>query len=596
MPAIDTPNSTPPGWALLPEVTRLLLAVVLPLLALAALILWWGTTTARMGTPVRLDTAAESSGHEIDNFLRSHQAILQVLAERRSATGDIDDRAAWSADLSRIHDRYPAFATLLVGGPDGRLLLTEPVLPGPAAGRSIVDRDYFREPRRSGMAYVSNVFGGGAMDRPALVAISAPLYRDGRFAGVVVGVIGIDALSSRAMTLRERGYELLLLDRSHAVVQASEGLPYRPLDVLGDDGRDHSLLVLPQVRGHERMQRLPDVLRDGSDAYALAVPLQVGWQLVLLRPERLISAEPMRGAALLLGLLALVLLGILAVVGIKMRKLGRSVHGLLERMQLFALDRTPTQIPVDTLPRELAPVAEAMNELAARARLAYDDISSGLHEQSRLREELQAMAQRLLTAQEDERRTLSRELHDDIGQAITAIKLGATALLDDDPARREIIDEIVAVADQTVVKLRNLSLLLRPPQLDSLGLEAALRGQVALLARNARTRITLQVSPLPQRPPPALELAAFRIAQEALTNAMRHANASEIDVSIEVDEQALRLHVNDDGNGFDPDQVRGLGLLTMRERVQQLGGTLVIDTSPGAGTRICASLPMPAAE
>src|SRR5690606_4174484 len=107
---------------------------------------------------------------------------------------------------------------------------------------------------------------------------------------------------------------------------------------------------------------------------------------------------------------------------------------------------------------------------------------------------------------EDERRTLSRELHDDIGQSITAIKLAATSLTDEslggDPeARREILDEVIAIADQTVHKLRDLSLLLRPPQLDSLGLEPALRGQIALLSRNSRVRIELDVAPgFPARP------------------------------------------------------------------------------------------------
>ena len=597
MPSTDTSNTTRPGWALLPEFTRLLLlAVVLPVLALAALILWRGATTARAQTAASLATAAESNAREIDTFLQVHLAVLQVLAERRGATGDLDDLAAWTADLQRIHQHYPAFATLLVTDRDGGLLLSQPAIAGAPRRRSVADRDYFREPMRSGRAHVSDAFRGRALGSDPLVAVSVPLYADGHFAGVVEGSIRIDSLVLRNSWLRTRGFELLLLDRNHAVVQASDGLPYHPLDVLGDAGRDRSLRALPRADARPRMQRLPGVLRDGGDAYALAMPLKVGWNLWLLQPERTVEAELWRNVLIMLGLLALVLVGMLAIVWMKMRRLGGSVHDLLERMQHFALDRAPTPIVPEGLPREMAPLAEAMNQLAARVRAAYDDVSTGLHEQSRLREELQSVAQRLLTVQEDERRTLSRELHDDIGQAITAIKLGATALLDDDPARREIVNEIVAVADQTVVKLRNLSLLLRPPQLDSLGLEAALRGQIAVLTRNARTQIRLQVSPLPQRPPLALELAAFRIAQEALTNAMRHADASEIDVSIEVRDQALHLQVSDDGRGFDPDQARGLGLLTMRERAQQLGGTLTIDTAPGNGTRVRAKLPMLAME
>ncbi|MGN6512734.1 MAG: histidine kinase, partial [Lysobacteraceae bacterium] len=115
-------------------------------------------------------------------------------------------------------------------------------------------------------------------------------------------------------------------------------------------------------------------------------------------------------------------------------------------------------------------------------------------ELARQREELQTLARRLLSVQEDERRTLSRELHDDIGQQLTAIKLGALALQDEtQPAvRAELLDEILATADQTLAKLRDLSMLLRPPQLDALGLEAALRWQAERMFRAGKPRLEAQ--------------------------------------------------------------------------------------------------------
>lgn len=592
---MSTPDApaTRPGWALLPEFARLLLlAVVLPVLMLAALILWRGVATAQQQAAARLAVAAEVNGREIDAFLQSHLVALQVLAERRDAAGDIDDIAAWDRDLRHLRHHYPAFVSLLATDRAGDLRTTAPAMASAPGRYSVADRDYFREPLRSGHGHVSNAFRGRALGTEPLVAVSVPLHAHGGFAGVVEGSIPIESLAPNQRWLRARGLELLLLDRNLSVVQASPGLPYRPLDTLRGDGRERWLGALPAAGGGARMRRLPGVLRDGGDAYALAIPLKVGWSLWLLQPEQAVEAELWRNAMIMLGLLSLVLLGVLAIVGIKMRRLGGSVRGLLERMQHFAVDREPEPIAAAGLPRELAPLADAMNRLADDARTAYAQASAGMREQSLLREELQAMAQRLLTVQEDERRALSRELHDDIGQSITAIKLGATSLLDEDPARREVVDEIVAIADQTVVKLRNLSLLLRPPQLDSLGLEAALRGQVALLERNARTRITLRVPAMPQRPPAAVELACFRIAQEALTNALRHAGAETIEVAIELDGPTLHLRVEDDGRGVDPADVHGLGLLTMRERAQQLGGSLAIDTTPGRGTCVHATLPL----
>ena len=208
--------------------------------------------------------------------------------------------------------------------------------------------------------------------------------------------------------------------------------------------------------------------------------------------------------------------------------------------------------------------------------------------------ELQAMAGRLFSVQEDERRAISRDLHDVIGQAVTAIKLAAHAAMDEDdaPRRREDLGQIVELVDSTVVRLRNLSMLLRPPQLDALGLEAALRWQAGQLFRSSPVELQMEVDALPQRPDNEVEQACFRIAQESLTNVLRHAMASQVQLCLEDDGAGrLRLRVVDDGEGFDPDGPRGLGLVVMRERAQSVGGWLRIHTAPGEGTRVELHLP-----
>jgi signal transduction histidine kinase len=293
-------------------------------------------------------------------------------------------------------------------------------------------------------------------------------------------------------------------------------------------------------------------------------------------------------------LLALVLVGVLTIVHMQMKRLGGSVHELLERMQRFALDRESPPVEPDSVPRELAPLAEAMNQLATRAHEAYGEVNLSLQQQSHLREELQAVTRRLLTVQEDERHTLSRELHDDIGQAITAIKLSAHAAMGEpDQARRQDDLQFVAdTADATLDKLRNLSMLLRPPQLDALGLEAALRWHAGVLLRNAPLQLELDIHDLPQRPEREVEQACFRIAQEGLTNVLRHARASTVSLSLEEgDDGGLRLRIEDDGRGFEPADANGLGLVIMRERAQSVGGQLRIDALPGRGTRIHLQLP-----
>ncbi len=208
--------------------------------------------------------------------------------------------------------------------------------------------------------------------------------------------------------------------------------------------------------------------------------------------------------------------------------------------------------------------------------------------------ELQAMAKRLFSLQEDERRAISRDLHDDIGQAITAIKLSAHSALEEtvEEQRREDLLEIVNVADATVIKLRNLSMLLRPPQLDALGLEAALRWQASMLFRASNVRLELDIQSLSERPSNEIEQACFRIAQESLTNTLRHACAGEVRLNLRpANGGRIRLEVSDNGDGFDPQGPRGLGLIVMRERAQTVGGTLDIESAPGAGTRVVLHLP-----
>ncbi|TZF89934.1 sensor histidine kinase [Cognatilysobacter lacus] len=211
--------------------------------------------------------------------------------------------------------------------------------------------------------------------------------------------------------------------------------------------------------------------------------------------------------------------------------------------------------------------------------------------------ELQTLTRRLMTVQEDERASLSRELHDDIGQAITTLKLCASSLAHEpDPPRHAVVletaHEIAQIADQTVAKLRDLSLLLRPPQLDALGLESALRWQAGALFRGDLPHLRLDIPRLACRPPREVELACFRIAQEALTNVLRHARAGAVSLHLACDDTQLHLRVIDDGCGIDTRKPAGLGLITMRERAKQVGGVLTVDSRPGR-TCIDALLPLP---
>lgn len=214
---------------------------------------------------------------------------------------------------------------------------------------------------------------------------------------------------------------------------------------------------------------------------------------------------------------------------------------------------------------------------------------------------LRELTRRLESAKEEERRHISRELHDELGQTLTATKLHLQLLGRDaaDPASASRLSESVAMLDSMIAQVRQLSLGLRPPLLDELGLSAALEQLLKGLAKHTGMTIEFNCQTELAGGAPEVGAAAFRVVQEAVNNALRHAGASRITVELSRSQDGtLRVRVSDDGRGFDPAAVRQrlqggghLGLLGMEERVRALGGRLEIDTGEGRGCAIEARIP-----
>ena len=203
--------------------------------------------------------------------------------------------------------------------------------------------------------------------------------------------------------------------------------------------------------------------------------------------------------------------------------------------------------------------------------------------------ELRALSRRLLVVQEEERRYLARELHDEIGQMLTglAFTLSTTSTTDGQ------LVEAQRIVTELTEQVRQLSMDLRPTVLDAYGLLPALRGHVDRFETRAGVKVALRFEGANRRFVAPVEIAAYRIVQEALTNLARHAQTTDAVVQLFADDRVLTVSIRDDGVGFDPSDVRGgSGLGGMRERMELLGGTLEIDTAPGAGVRITAELPL----
>jgi signal transduction histidine kinase len=212
------------------------------------------------------------------------------------------------------------------------------------------------------------------------------------------------------------------------------------------------------------------------------------------------------------------------------------------------------------------------------------------------RQELEALSARLVEAQEEERRSISRELHDEVGQTLGAllVDLGQLSKLvsSDDGLVQGQISRIKSAAETAVKSIRDIALLLRPPMLDDLGLVPALEWQGREVSRRGNMEVEVHSENVSEQLPDEVKVCVYRLVQEALNNAAIHAEAKNAKVSVVQTADKIILEITDDGRGFDPQRMRGMGILGMEERVRRLAGSLTIQSAPGKGADVKAELPI----
>jgi signal transduction histidine kinase len=213
------------------------------------------------------------------------------------------------------------------------------------------------------------------------------------------------------------------------------------------------------------------------------------------------------------------------------------------------------------------------------------------------REELKQLSARLVEAQENERRSISRELHDEVGQALTGIRV-ELANLSRKMRGQEVggldaeVDEIKQMVEDSVGVVRNMALLLRPSMLDDLGLVPALQWQAREVSKRTGVRVKVAAEGVSEDLPEDHKTCIYRVVQEALHNCVQHSQASMVRVTVQQEPGRILLAIQDDGKGFDAQQERGMGLLGMQERVSHLGGTFSVESLPGNGAIVCIVLPL----
>ncbi len=278
---------------------------------------------------------------------------------------------------------------------------------------------------------------------------------------------------------------------------------------------------------------------------------------------------------------------------------GATIYGRRLAVQI-AYDDAARRQSADALHRAHDELEQRVDERTAELAAINTTLRTEIVERKRVEEALSVLSRQLLETQEHERRHLARELHDELGQTLTALRFSVEAHAQAPSPAPERLAQSLAMIDVLLQKVRTLSVDLRPAVLDDLGLVAALEWYVTRQAELIGFIVHLSTEPLEPRPTPLIETVCFRVVQEALTNVARHAHAQHVWIELRrCDDDVVSLVVRDDGTGFHVGssqeraiQGKSLGLLGMRERIALVGGSLELNSGPGRGTEIRVRIPL----
>ena len=580
---------------------RLLLLVMLaaaPAVALALYTGWNGRQLQADNWRQEAFRIVQLTTREEDELIGGTRQLLRAIAE----PADLSSRQ-WRSNsrklLSRLLQDDARYANLGVIKTNGDLLVsalpfTEPL--------NLADRPYFQRALYTHALSIGDYQIGRVTGKPTINFGYPVLDASGQVQAIVYAALDLEWLNRSQYALK---------------LHLPEGTTWTKIDLTG------KILVRQPAPEQWIGQPLPEqalvkkflALKNGeleavsaqgaASVYVFSStrsPLVAGDVITILSiPKKVLYAEADRMAAR-----SLMLVGLVAALVIMLGWIGSDV---LVLRQIRALVRSTAQLArgdfsartgivpngdeLGQLTRTFDQMAQTLQQREAERREAEEKLKHYSHR-------LQQLSHGLVEAQENERRRISRELHDEIGQALTVAQIHLQTLLHlpgtaDQTAR---LTESLQVVERVLEQVQDISLNLRPSMLDDLGLESTLRWYTQRQAALTGIQSRIHVEPLGHRPAPEVETECFRVAQEALTNIARHARAQTVTVDLCEADGQLHLRVRDDGAGFEVGTSReqavqgdSLGLLNMEERALLAGGGIEINSTPGQGTEVHAWFP-----
>jgi signal transduction histidine kinase len=560
---------------------------------------------------------AQMTAAQIDSLLV--QAIAELEDARRFAAFD-PQNSDLSAEAHMLAHTYGLGQTFNSGiaflDSAGRVVVSYPPdLYPPAADLSATP--YVSQALRQRTAMVSPPFPEPGSER-AVAAVVVPIYDETRFLGLLTGLIDLKGPAiknplQQAASLGNSGHALLVDDQGR-ILASTFGLPFL------SPGEHATFYRQAMTQGKPVVATVPNELEwpgepPGHSHVMAFVRLQsVHWGVAVGGDvdETFAGLRRLRFGLALLGGIALA--GTWAATLIGTRVLVRPVQRLTASAQRIAGGdlQTPLEAPEGGEIGAMAGALERMRVLLLdniRQLASWNEtLEARVAERTEKLGQQQALTQQLLrraiTAQEEERARLSRELHDDIGQSLTAVQLSLERLARRPPAdqteSRERLEGARKLTEQALGDLRHLIAALRPGVLDQLGLMSALHWVADHSLRSLGVAVTIEAKTLQNRLPGEIEIILFRIAQEAMSNVARHSQAGRLHIHLAQHNGEVSMTISDDGRGFDlasvtavPDPMRGLGLAGMQERASLAGGEVNITSARGQGTTVQVTVPVP---
>jgi len=544
----------------------LVAAVALPLLLLLT---WIFVLEIQRELREARDTALRIAKAAAARIAAQHEgssALLRQMAER-PAIRDFDGVTCDS--LFPIVDFFPQWADLLYYDRDGRVVCSANPQ-GEDRDLSLAARQWIAHARlHPGEPGVVVLRGRW------LSVLSAPVTaRDGSPHGTLVLLQLLDFNRSEALPPDS---VLTILDRRGTLLARSKDAPI----AIGQNASNVEVarIALREKEGRAEARGLDGVSRQ----YGFTTLPELGWTIYVGVPTSEVMA-PVRQMSIVGAVGGAVIVGIIAVVAMMLSRAIERPVGALVKATEAASGGGYDKVEADGGPLEIVSLSSAFNDMVER--------------RSESERSLKALSERLLVVQEQERMRVAREIHDDLGQLLTALKMDVIGLMERTPPAPELapmIDRIGLTLENAVTAVQRISSELRPSVLDDLGLFAAIEYETQ--AFEERTGIECELS-IPENPPAVGKAAAtaiYRMVQEALTNVARHSRATRAQIQVAAEAGDLLLEISDNGQGIQDEGTRNqssLGLLGIRERIEALGGNVQWVSPAGKGTRVRVRIPL----